>query len=660
MALSQPSIHGAQRSEISSLKIFVDGGLSEGDISSQMMTKQTPWSPLIFLNETLTKNLGAPREYYDPLIFYNDVLHLTSYLHDRGYFAAQIDTSLSFREDDKYVDITLKVISNHRSLIDSFTVLGVQEFENKQSDIFRSSLIKVGIPFDKNLLINEQDQLLRSLKSSGYPQAKLDSVSIKRFASTGNIFVLLRFNTGKRFTFGEVFLPEEETQVEPEVILRQLDFAQGDIYDEEKRISSEQNLNRLGLFENASVRPVFAHDSVGSTSVPVHISLRSQELQEITPEILVLNENNTFLSTGLGLGYKHRNFFGGAKNFSITARGRLNYVDQYVQYLFSSSKQKPTLYSKADIQSQLIFPYFYSNKTSASITLSAEKDQQVDYTLTTLRAKVGFVTRLATYTVGSTDFNIERVDPAYRTVQSLRVEDTTKQFNFIESFTLQRDKTNNIFSPTSGFFHSGTIEEAGLISHTAGGFGLPYSEYYKFSFLLKHYFAVSSFESQIIALKLRGGFAQLYNSKNTTPVPLPRRFFAGGSGSVRGWKDKQLSAFGNDIVGGNFAVEGSIEDRLQLFPNKGKFLFMNLENIWSVLFLDYGNTWNTYADAKLNDVALAVGFGLRYETFVGPFRFDLAWRLYDPKKPQGQQWLYEQQFFVNSFSLVQFGIGHAF
>ena len=35
-------------------------------------------------------------------------------------------------------------------------------------------------------------------------------------------------------------------------------------------------------------------------------------------------------------------------------------------------------------------------------------------------------------------------------------------------------------------------------------------------------------------------------------------------------------------------------------------------------------------------------------------------KLYDPKKPEGQQWLYEQQFFKNSFSIVHFGIGHAF
>lgn len=99
---------------------------------------------------------------------------------------------------------------------------------------------------------------------------------------------------------------------------------------------------------------------------------------------------------------------------------------------------------------------------------------------------------------------------------------------------------------------------------------------------------------------------------------------------------------------------------MQLFPNGGNLNVLELPRFWSVVFLDFGNTWVKAKDIMVREIAMAVGFGLRYETFVGPFRFDIAWRLYDPKKPQGIQWLHEQQFFHNSFSIVHFGIGHAF
>lgn len=650
------------RPEITNLSISVDGDFSPDDVRNEMITAETPWAGWIFLNEHITQNLGTPRSYYDPLIFYNDITHLYDYFAERGYFNVKIDTVVTFSEQSRYVDISLRVVTNRRSFIDTVQLLGLEEIDNQLwEQIQQGSLLKRGDPYFKQNIIDEQNRILKLLQSNGYPLAKLEGGSQRRYASTNNITVVLHFAPGKKFVFGAVQIHEHDSPIDSEIIMQQLDFAPGQIYSETKRSASEQNLNRLGIFETVNIKPLISEDSTENTTVPLVIQYRTLEMQEITPEFLVLSENNELFSTGLGLGYKHRNFLGGARNFSINARARINRLEQLdFQGAFNNGLSEPTLFSKADIQSQLVFPYFYSNKTSAGITLTAEAEKQPDYTLNTLRAKISFNTKFATYTSGITEFNIERVDPKFKNAQQLRVEDTTKQFNFIEAFTLQRDKTNNIFSPTSGFFHSATIEEAGVLSKIANGFNLPYSEYYKVSFLAKHFLSSEENRSQVFAVKLQGGFAQLYNSSNTTPVPLPRRFFVGGSGSVRAWKDKQLFAFGDTLKGGNVAFEGSLESRTQLMPNGGKFLVLNLENLWSVFFIDFGNTWNKLGDVNVKQVALAVGFGLRYETFVGPFRFDVAWRLYDPKRRVGEQWLYEQAFFRNSFSLVHFGIGHAF
>ncbi|MEW5798780.1 MAG: BamA/TamA family outer membrane protein [Bacteroidota bacterium] len=650
------------RAEITNLHIAIDGDFSTDQILNELVTSETPWGGWIFLNENITQNLGAPRSYFDPLIFYNDIVHLYDYFSDRGYFKTVIDTTLIFKEGSRSVDIALHIIVGQRSMVDSVNVYGLNDLPQElRNRIEHERILKPGDPYNKQNVIDEQNRILRLLHANGYPLAKLEGGSQRRYASTNNISVTLKFDAGEKFVFGDVVIVEGYSPVDQDIVLRQLDFETGQIYNEEKRNVSEQNLNRLGIFETAEIKPDFVVDSAGNATVPLTISYRTLEMQEVTPEFLVLSENNELFSTGLGLGYKHRNFFGGARNFSITARARVNRIEDLdINGAFKNGLSEPSLFSKADIQSQLVFPYFYSNKTAASITLTAEAEKQPDYTLNTLRAKLGLNTKLATYTNGVTELSIERVDPKFKDAQNLRVEDTTKQFNVIEAFTLQRDKTNNIFSPTSGFFHSATIEEAGVVSKLVNGFNLPYSEYVKVSFLLKHFFSGGATQSHVFALKLQGGLAQLYNSANTTPVPLPRRFFVGGSGSVRAWKDKQLSAFGDTLKGGNIAFEGSMESRSQLFPNGGKFLVLNLENLWSVLFLDFGNTWYKVDDVDLEQVACAVGFGLRYETFVGPFRFDVAWRLYDPKKPIGQQWLYEQSLFHNSFSIVHFGIGHAF
>jgi outer membrane protein assembly factor BamA len=654
-----------KKTEVNDIEIIIDGSISKHEILNQLVTLETPWGFWIFLNEEIYQKIGAPREYFDVNLFNQDISHLKDYLYDNGYFQSQIDTALTFTDDRKYVDISVRLTENKRSVIDTVKILGLEEIPpDVANDISQRTVLKVGDQYAKKDVVEAQSIILRTLMNAGYPKAFLDTLSLLRYASTNNVSVMLKFNPGKRYFFGDVRIDRVDAGIDSVVMFRQLDFSRGEVFNEGKRLASEQNLNRLGVFEFASVRQQHADDSQLTDTVPMLISYRMIELQEITPEVLLLNENSTFLSTGLGVSYKHRNLFGGAQNFSVSSSARANRIED-LNYGGAIIKglAEPTLYGKANVQTQLAFPYFFSNKTSAAITLTAEAEKQPEYDLNTLRGKISFSTKLATYTIGITEFNVERVDPNYRTdkTQGIRADDSTKQFNVIESYTLQRDKTNSFFSPTSGFFHSVSIEEAGVVNVLAGGFNLPYSEYYKITLLLKHYFSAEDDQRNVYAFKIKTGLAQLYNPKNTTPVPLPRRFFVGGSNSVRAWKDRQLSAFGDTLKGGNVAIDGSIESRSQMFPNGGKiFNVVELPRFWSVLFLDYGNTWYSYSDISLKDVALAVGFGLRYETFVGPFRLDIAWRLYDPKKSTGQQWLTEQSFLQNSFSIVHFGIGHAF
>jgi outer membrane translocation and assembly module TamA len=46
-----------------------------------------------------------------------------------------------------------------------------------------------------------------------------------------------------------------------------------------------------------------------------------------------------------------------------------------------------------------------------------------------------------------------------------------------------------------------------------------------------------------------------------------------------------------------------------------------------VLFLDAGNVWENSGGITLNDLRYAVGPGLRYQTPIGPIRFDIGYQL---------------------------------
>jgi outer membrane translocation and assembly module TamA len=69
-------------------------------------------------------------------------------------------------------------------------------------------------------------------------------------------------------------------------------------------------------------------------------------------------------------------------------------------------------------------------------------------------------------------------------------------------------------------------------------------------------------------------------------------------------------------IGGNSLLALSVELRAALRGRLG-----------GVLFLDAGNVWTDGWTVRLDDLLYATGAGLRYDTPVGPVRFDLGYQL---------------------------------
>ena len=100
-------------------------------------------------------------------------------------------------------------------------------------------------------------------------------------------------------------------------------------------------------------------------------------------------------------------------------------------------------------------------------------------------------------------------------------------------------------------------------------------------------------------------------------VPFAKKFFLGGSTSIRGWDRFEVSPLSSGLpIGGDSMLELSAELRAGLRGNLG-----------GVVFIDAGNVWAGPFDFALNDLRYAVGPGLRYQTPIGPIRFDFGWQL---------------------------------
>ena len=167
----------------------------------------------------------------------------------------------------------------------------------------------------------------------------------------------------------------------------------------------------------------------------------------------------------------------------------------------------------------------------------------------------------------------------------------------------------------------------------------------------------------ILARDTRLGLENTYGGREANVIPLPELFFMGGSESHRGFSINQ--------AGPRDPVDG--------YPVGGKALFLNqLElrfpferyHAGLVLFYDAGNVFSSVGTMRLlkfhqssptdfDYTSHAVGAGLRYQTPVGPLRFDVG---YNSNPPRYQVQPINSPVEIHQLPRIQFSlsVGQAF
>ena len=659
----------AKRYEIHTLRFDGNTIISSGVLRSVVVTRQTPglfWRILYKVSE----KLGEKPEYYDPVVFSGDLLRLRKWYRDQGFFHSLVDSAIVYNDEDETVDLTFRIEEGKRSLIDTLQYRGITGAPPVVLEQIRESpVVKTGDPYVVDRVEAELRRVVSIFLNNGFSAISVDPVIVRRYASTNNVAVSFVLSPGKRYRFGAITVAQDSTlghMISPTVVFEHLDYREGDFFSEQKKIESEQNLNRLAVVEASRIEPQTPVSTDGSFVIPTRVNIRTRPFHELSPEIGANDEDKTF-NILFGLGYSNRNFFGGARNFSIKSRMSLQAIQDVdlVRVFKQTGIRDSTLIAKFELTNQLVQPYFFTNKVNMTVSVGYIVEKQKLYLADILRGKVGVGAQLARYTRGSVEWNLERIKPEGINIPLellLQIRnDLQPQFNSIITFSLSRDKRDDLFNPTQGFYHLGSVEEAGLLPKMLGGLTktLPYSRYVKIWGVGQWYWNPDDVGDLIWAFRATGGFAQLYGG-STTPVPLTRRFYAGGGGSVRGWKSRSLGAVVDASQGGNALFEANLEARWNLFRTAGRLWFIDLSNISLVGFYDMGDVWTELKRMRITEIAMATGLGLRWNTIAGPIRVDFAVRVYDPFAPPGRQWITKHRLFHDTYGLIQFGIGQAF
>ncbi|NPD86336.1 BamA/TamA family outer membrane protein [Lentimicrobium sp. L6] len=197
--------------------------------------------------------------------------------------------------------------------------------------------------------------------------------------------------------------------------------------------------------------------------------------------------------------------------------------------------------------------------------------------------------------------------------------------------------------------------------------GLLYNQYYKTDIDLRYTWYLNDKIS--LTTRAFGGLIIPYG--NTDFSPIEKQYFMGGSNDLRAWwarsvgpgayvLDEQTLQLKNYYQHGDIKLLANVEFRHNI-----------LWRINGALFADIGNVWNIYNNESFPDglfkfdtfykqMALGVGYGLRFDFSFFILRFDLAFKLYDPSLGSVNKWVYSQGDSYYKQPILNFGIGYPF
>lgn len=427
-----------------------------------------------------------------------------------------------------------------------------------------------GQPARATSVIDAESAILRSLQERGYPMARAEDREVVVDVDAKTMDVVYRIDHGPQMRFGPVQVAGAET-IDPIFILRRLPWRYGTVSDIRLIDKGRRNLLATGLFSRVGIE--FSGDPDADGLAPVTVTVTEREQRTIGAGL------SASTSEGLGASafWVHRNLFGGAEIWNNTAE-----ISEI----------------QTGLRSELTFPDVLANDQDLSLEASFFEKSTDAFDGTTYKTGLTLDRRIS---------DILSVDYGLSFERSRFDEDGIEsQFTLVGiPLGVTRDTSNDLLHPTRG----------GRLRLTL----TPYLEtlgstlsFYRAQGRYSHYLALDSEARYVLAGRVGIGSAV---GASTANLPADKRFYSGGSGTVRGYRFQSVGPLddADKPLGGKSLLDFGIEARLRV-----------TETIGIVPFLDGGQVYDSATIDLTEDMRWGAGLGLRYHTPIGPVRVDFA------------------------------------
>lgn len=605
------------------------------------------------------------RNYLDRDELARDVLRLRVFYWRRGYRQAQVDTLVEGVDDDA-VRVEFLVTEGEPVVVDTLALLGADAVLPMARQRERLAL-RQGEPLSLPALDSSLAQLREALWERGHADARLDT-AVRVDTATRQATVVVGIDPRWVARVGTIRVSGLE-QLEEQVVRNSLLIDEGDVFRRSALLRSQRNLYESSLFIRATI------DAAGDDSVKnVVVNVREGDLQRVR----LAGGFNTVDFLQVQGRYTHYNFLGGARR--VTLSGTLG-------NLFASALENTPLFQSIELpensftddrspflrpnwQASLEFQqrWFGDPRNTGTAAIFAHRRATPAVVIDRGQGISATFTREVAPRInvsGSHRFEITRVQAADvyfcvnfgvcdpPTIQSLSAAQRLSPLQLYAT----ADRSDDPLMPTRGYV--ARVEAEHAASYTASDF--------RYNRLTAEASAYRPTRRGVLAARARVGWADALESSAAAldvgelsegQILHPRkRFYSGGSRSVRGFGENQLGPrvltiapsaleeagctapyltcstlnlvdeegnallsdddFSSRPIGGAAVAEANVEYRHRLGADWVLAAFLD------GAILTAGD--NGLFSLDDNFMALTPGVGVRYLSPVGPIRVDLGY-----------------------------------
>ncbi|WP_159728868.1 autotransporter assembly complex family protein [Methylosinus sp. Ce-a6] len=428
-----------------------------------------------------------------------------------------------------------------------------------------------------------------ALRANSFPLAKVVAAKPTISHPEKAMDVVVTIDPGPRAGIGEV-RTSGSPGIDPDVIRSFIYLEEGEPYSPKKLADLRKSIGRLEAVGSVKAEDGETLDANGN--LPIFVQTSERKRHAVGADAFFSNVDGP----GLRAYWTDRNLFGGAERLRFDIEGGLAPFGSSASYTGLSSIRLNDVIGRA--KASFVKPALFGSREDLLLDAGVVREKTDYYWAYYGAASASIRHRFSDSASVQAGLEFERG----HSFDAFGPHDYS-----LLGFPLSAnyDGTDDLLAPTNGFRAVANVTP--YVRAFGDSVGMAQSKTQ-----ISGYKALDDDGWHVLAGRVAAGSILGASIEN---IPASHRFFAGGGGSVRGYRYRSLSpdAGLGFPVGGRSLLEGSVEARIKV-----------TREIGIVPFYDIGSAFSSPVPDFRSSMRSSVGLGLRYYTGIGPIRLDVA------------------------------------